>query len=1029
MTRPVSARIARQLLAASLLLSVSVVPLAHAQWDTPDVGGRYTNETEFYTKDFMTIPARAAGHDNFSRLVFEWPERVPFKVEEPEKGVIVLRFQRRALVNMTDVREAPETNFGSVEIISALGKSLAVQIKIPVNATYKTYTLGYKTVVDVQDVAGQKRGANMPVTSRKKEPSLPLPTQEPQPVKPTAITPPPAQPPVVEQPLQPLAQQLAPVAPAQTLSFGWTATTTFNAANFWHQGSLYFVTDSKDLNFAPKTLIGALPDGTVKRITAERGQVYKIILPARAVGDAPALFSGGGGMAWTFDINPDQPPKENGADLKPEESDGHVRMVAPIKDAQNTVSFTDPDTGDAFIAVVVARPSAHIKTAYRNPDMEVIPGSAGFGVRPLNDLLRVDVKSDSVVLDTPSGLIASSVLLPPQEIEAPEGHSLTPVVSGSAPSLAARVFYFDRWLVGLPETYTEARQSLEHKLEAAPAEKKPEFMIALAKFQLAYGFAPEALGYLELAALYVPAMQQDPEFRALRGAGLALIGDGNSALEDLSDPALNGIPEIAMWRAFAAAQSYNWTNAFAYLPSELAVLSYYPNRIQEALALTLAETYLRVGKPDEAEKLLIMLQANRKTLSPHLEAATNYLLGETKRLQKKSVEAIALWNKAAASKDQLYRVKAALAKTALQLQERAIKPEEAIAQLERLRFAWRGDGLETQIAQVLGRLYLTNQKWDQAFELMRDAAGFAAGSQEGNAITASMTQAFAQLFTSPPKDLKPTDAIALYDRFPELTPAGEEGKAVQRGLAGFLLQVDLLDRAGDVYESMIPQDTNAVEVLNDGLQLAAVRLLARQPQKAYDALSEDPVASAKGTPQQARQRALLRARALSDLKKTDAAMQMLATLSVETDSLSLIADVAWRAGRWNVAAQSLAIMMDRMGVADENPLSPDAMHLIVNRAVALRLDNNETELAALRATYLDKITDENIRRQMNAITRPARAATLADRDTLLGIANEIDLFESFLNDSAAKPAEAQPAATAAAPAQPAPVAAGSAPSP
>lgn len=1016
MTRPAPARLACQLLAASLLFSVSAVPIAEAQFNTPGIGGRYSNQTEFYTKDTMTIPARAAGHDTYSRLVFEWPERVPFTIDERKEGILILKFQRRALVNMTDVRGAPETNFGSVEIVSALNQNLEIQIKIPVNATYKAYTLGYKTVIDVQDVPGQKRGTNMPTGTEKKksvtrepessQPASAPPAAEAEAPPTTTVTPDPAPPP-------------APVEQGQAMAFVWTATQVFNAASFWHNGNLYFVTDSKDLNFPPKITIGAVPAGAIKRIPVDNGQVYKIALPASTIGAKPRLFSGGGGMAWDFSVNPDQPPKKGGVDLRPEETDGHVRLVAPMREAEETIAFTDPDTNNRYVAVVVSGHNGHVNTPYRNPDMEIIPGSAGFAVRPLNDMLRVEVKSDKVIIDTPAGLIASSVMVSPAE--EPALPVLTPLASDNAPSLAGRVFYFDRWLVGLPELYTEARQTLENRLVQESTEEKPGTMIALAKFHLAYGFAPEALGYLELAAAYVPAMQQDPEFRALRGAALALIGDGNSALQDLSDPALDGIPEIAMWRAYAAAQSYRWTDAFTYLPSDLAVLSYYPSRIQEALALTLAETYLRAGKPNESEKLLVMLQASNKTPSAHREAAAQYLLGETKRLQKKSVEAIALWNKAEESQDQLYRVKATLAKTALQLQERAIKPEEAIERLERLRFAWRGDGLETQIAQVLGRLYLTNQKWDQAFELMRDAAGFAAGSQEGNAITASMTQAFAQIFTSPPKDLKATDAIALYDRFPELTPAGEEGKAVQRGLAGFLLQVDLLDRAGDVYQSLIPQGTNGVEVLNDGLQLAAVRLLAREPQKAYDVLTEGPVAAAQGTPQQARQRVLLRARALSDLKKTDAAMQLLAGLSVENDTLSLIADVAWRAGRWDIAAQSLAIMMSRASIADEGPLNAEDTDLVMNRAVALRLDDNEKELAELRATYLDKVTDETMRRQLNAITRPAQTVTLADRDTLLGIANEIDLFKSFLNDSAAKPAAApQPAA---------PAAAGSAPSP
>lgn len=70
--------------------------------------------------------------------------------------------------------------------------------------------------------------------------------------------------------------------------------------------------------------------------------------------------------------------------------------------------------------------------------------------------------------------------------------------------------------------------------------------------------------------------------------------------------------------------------------------------------------------------------------------ALNYLMGEAARQKGDAAKAIELWQPQIKGKDYLYRAKAGLSLTRLELDQKKIKPAEAIDRLEALRYSWRG---------------------------------------------------------------------------------------------------------------------------------------------------------------------------------------------------------------------------------------------------------------------------------------------------------------------------------------------------
>lgn len=984
---------------AALMCSALYSPGAHAQWEGPTVGGKFTNDPGYYNEGMMTIPARAAAHPNYSRLVLDWPSDVAYELKKPKDGVIVLSFKRRVLVDISDVRLAPETNFGYVEVISGLKDRLEIAISIPPKADYKAYKMGYKVVIDVNDVPGEKRGVFEVVPYKSAGTAAPVKKEGK--AVPAALSADALTPPVLEA-------SVPASSPATPVAVDWTQTQSFNTAMFTRYGYAYFVTDNVAGELPPSVTAGGKPFPTTA-IKAEGGRAYRITLPEKT--DHPVINARSERLGWSFIINSDTPPSARPAHIRlGKDSSGKQAVDIDMPRTSGTVRFSDPDTGETYTAMPSATSASLMDSVMSTPDFEILPSSSGLVARILNDRIAIKQDADIIQFSLPGGMQYGARL----NVAEPERHA-APAADSTTVSNQKRLLYFSRWLAGLPDQYTEGRQILEKRLSNALPDDKPAATLDLARYELAHGYGAEALGYLEIAQDLAPALNRSAEYRALRGVGFALMGDGENAMLDLRDPALSDFPEIGMWRAYALAQQFDWDNAAKAIPQDTSALNDYPRRIQTPLILSISEVLLRAKNPQRAEGMLSLLDSGGKKPSKHEEAAISYLRGEAQRLRNQPVKAIELWNVAAKSNDQLYRVKAILAQTVLQMQQRAIKPDEAIERLEKLRFAWRGDGLETQIAQILGRLYMNNQKWDEAFELMRSAAGVAAGTQEGDAITASMTQSFSQLFTNPPKELKPLAAVSLYDRFPELVPPGEEGKAVMRGVADYLLQMDLLERAAGVYMKLLPDDKNGQEILHDGLQLTAIHLLAREPEKALETLQEAPVSTAKGTTDQERHRRLLAAKAFADLKRYDDAIKILEKVSAKEDSLSLIADTAWAAEKWDLAGRALNVLLTRSNPDMEN-LTDEQIALVFNQTVAFKLANDANAIANLRTKYLSAIKDKNKRTQFEVLTRPAQEITLADRQTLLNMAQEVDLFKSFLTQGNANPAEtAVPTATPAKP--------------
>src|SRR6185437_8215943 len=102
---------------------------------------------------------------------------------------------------------------------------------------------------------------------------------------------------------------------------------------------------------------------------------------------------------------------------------------------------------------------------------------------------------------------------------------------------------------------------------------------------------------------------------------------------------------------------------------------------------------------------------------------------------------------------------------------------------------------------------------------------------------------------------------------------GERGDAVVRRLVDRLVAVGLLDRAAALLEDQVNHRLTGRDKARAAAQLALIRLLDRNPAAALKAL-DIAVVGTDVPPDLQRQRQQLRARALTELGRTDEALTL-----------------------------------------------------------------------------------------------------------------------------------------------------------
>jgi tetratricopeptide (TPR) repeat protein len=659
---------------------------------------------------------------------------------------------------------------------------------------------------------------------------------------------------------------------------------------------------------------------------------------------------------------------------------GPGRVHLGLAGANQVLDVPDPVVGDVLNVVTARSPVQGLGARRDFIGAVLLPSAHGAAVERLaDDLLVTLTPSGGALIERPGGLALT-----------PAGTEAMTLAADPGVRKASPAFMdFAAWEGS--DRFSEQWPAL---LRRASADESPDGRLAMARYALASGLAPEALGMAREAIAINPQLAEDANVRTLQGVASHMMGRTEEAEEFLSDPALMTDPAAAPWRALVAMESERWAEARRLLEEGREVIYHFrPDwrarfRIAHARAalelgdIGAADQSLRLAARDAPDELA---QADADMIAARLAAAN----GDTER-------AIATLEGLAASDFEPVAVRALSALYQLRLDNGEMSAEEGVEALESLRFRWRGDAVELETVSTLGRLYIREGAYAEGLDILQSARIRYPESQTARRIAQEMQDTFRQLFLEGSADrLDPIEAVALFYQYADLTPVGAEGDRMIRRLADRLIAFDLLGPAAELLdhqvENRLREPTARARVATD---LAVVMLMDRRYEDALRTLRASRI---RGLPDElVRERYVLEARAYAELGRHDQALDLIRNDRTPAAS-RLRADIAWEQRDWSQSGRRLeAILGDRW--EESAPLRSSEVGDLLRAAIAYSLAGDRAGSRRLAERYGTLMADSDQAQAFSVLTNEnVTPGDVRIRDLANRIA-DIDTLSAFMDE-------------------------------
>ncbi|WP_133612419.1 hypothetical protein [Dongia mobilis] len=801
----------------------------------------------------------------------------------------------------------------------------------------------------------------------------------PQIVTPVVITKEPAATPAAAPPAPvAISASAVPADNGAVLRFAFPQATALAA---FRRGDAFWLVFARPGEVDPAALVRAAPILTgLARIDTPYGTVLRLPATGRLGGANMGADIIGDGRSWQISLGPGRnlrPATELGQ-RRETLGNGGTSLLFQVPEPGAAIALVDPEGGDRLAVIPVLEPGLGLATGADWPDFRVLGSFQGVAVIPVSDRARVESLPNGVVVTTVGDmsppLMAETAPPPLDETTAPPGEAVVPQ-DATSPAAApveavapagevAGLFDLPAWRRGGEATYAADDAALRAAVEAAPPSQKPAANLALAQFRFAHGRNAEAVEALD--QLRGTPLGGDPLAQTLRGAALALMGRDQDAAETLSDQRLAAIPEARLFRGYLAARARDWPAAADAFKAVLPKLDDYPKPARMTLRRAGAEALIVAGDPLTAQTFLDGMRLD----SPNSEerAYHDYLSGRQQLRLGARDKAAEVWQGLAQSPVPEVRARSQFDLTEMLLEDGAIDARAAAANLEALRFVWRGDDFEFDLLNRLGQLYLASDQPRRGLTTLRQAATNFPTNPGAKSATDAMSQAFHDLYLGNRADrLPPLTAVALYDEFRELTPSGSEGDRMITALADRLVKVDLLDNAARLLENQVTKRLSGLDKARAGTRWAAVSLLNGQPGQALVAIQESEMPDMP--PELMRERRRLQARALFETGDTLRGLALVRDDS-SLDGLWLKADLQWRLREWPAAAVALddLVRAEAARLRLALPSEPTAEDLADDPATALTDPGDAEAIAAQRDNSFNEVLAPLILNQATALS-------------------------------------------------------------
>ncbi len=689
------------------------------------------------------------------------------------------------------------------------------------------------------------------------------------------------------------------------------------------------------------------------------------------------------GSRWTLTLTPSRggPKTLLSPVAQPFHKNG-PRVFIPAKDSARRIRIYDPEVGDELFAIPMLDSSAGVPIRHTYAEFQLLASAQGLTIRPEIDDLLIRAARHGVIATTKAGLALSALDANAQQAD-----------NTYSASMKRPIMHLYNWRGGRkddPRKFDIYRKGLLLRLASAPKAGRNKARWELAKYYLGQGLMSAAGGVLQLMEESDSRAAKDPRFRAVRGLVNLFQNRLREAEVDLFNVNLRLYPDVALWRGSVLSRKGKYDEANRQFALGAAILPDLPklfrSRLFEDWAVASAVIDDKASLHSVAQKWRRMEKGSRVT------TILEYLDGDIAWREKKYDKAEKHFRKAIAADYRPYAARARLALIVAEREQEKIDEDTAINRFERLRFAWRGDGLELELVNRTVDLELEKKDYGAALGHLREAVSYFPKDKTTKEMSQRMKRTFVDLFLNgKADDLSPVSSLALYFEFKELTPLGKQGDAMIQRLADRLADVDLLDRAARLLEHQVRYRLRGAEKVKVQTRLAVIYLLDSLPEKTLKILRKGKTQNLSES--LLAQRRYLQARALAEMDQIDEALALLAA-DTSPAAEQLRAGIYWRGQRWASAATTTENLLGQRWRAEQK-LSSIEQSQVVQLAVSYYMAGDSQSLKGLNQRYGDKMAKGPHAETFRVLTHKVDQSQTKFRDLAGQIARVADL-EAFM---------------------------------
>jgi tetratricopeptide (TPR) repeat protein len=749
------------------------------------------------------------------------------------------------------------------------------------------------------------------------------------------------------------------------------------AAAFLRNDVLWMVFDTRDL-------IEAVPvpedlRGEVARIDVDRAAGASIVRLTLQSAQSVSFNPGENGIGWVASIG-----KATGRPTEPlllkrgVADNGRTILTTRLPSLGQIFWMDDPDTGDRLGVVTANGPAHGLSKMQSFVELTALPTAHGLALLPRSEDVVVSVGLDEVRIARDNGLTVS---LGVQEN------------AGSGAQEGAKDLLLDVefWRQATKGNTRERASELLRAAADAPKKDKTEARLKLAQFRLANGDAPEGAGVLKVIEQDDPAAVATKPIMLLRAIAAIDTKQYKEAARLLAEPTIALETEAALWRGVMEARNDRWTAALVGFRQSMEALERYPDDQQARIRGLVVQAAIENQDPAFAAQ---QLDSYERLVAQRGDVGEIALLrGRIAEQQGRLGDAAANYETALRTRNRGVDAEARLHRVQLYLRDKKADRTEAMGELETIKMMWRRGETEVQALAALGEMYAEDNRWRDAFGAARRASEILPDHMLSRQLHDAMAKRFEALFLEGKADnLSKVEAVGLFYDFRNLMPISRRGDEIVRRLADRLADLDLLDQATELLQHQVENRLGGLMRARVAARLAVLHLLNRKPAEAVQILK---ATRGNDLPEDVRRgRLILEARGLSELSRTDLALEILATQKGD-DIDRLRADVLWRGKRWRDAGEAFEkVLGDRW----QGPAAlTDADRADVMRSgIAFVLADDRLALDRLRQKFSTKMGDSLDSRSFALVSSDSRNRQREFRDIARTVVAEETLTD-FLN--------------------------------